>query len=466
MSTMQLTMMAALLTGVLPCVFADYYVAKNGQTPAGPYTSWSTAASNIQDAVNAAPTNGVVWVGAGRYTLPTNAVVYDGTNVVHIYKPLSLRSSNGVPGSAVIDGEGKYRGIAVNYPYDSANRFMIDGFTISNCCATNKGAGIILNCGAYTALVQNCLISDNRVVDSYARNAGGGGIHTYSTVFYIISNCTFRGNRVFHDLSTGGGGGVYMQNSSSLRTGTVGRIDNCLFESNTVWEGSGGGLQFFYYGVHEIRNTVIRGNMQTNSTGSAELGGGGIETTYNASVQMWNCLLYNNLAAAGQGGAIYNMKGGSSGMPLVMYNCNIVNNRTMYSGGAGGIECRLSSDSVVMYNSIVCSNASTTYTTTVDVKAYNTSFITNSCITSTNLGFAHVSSIGAGMVTNSPAFVDFAGNDFRLAPNSPCVNTGLNQVWMYTGADLEGKSRIDKFSGRVDMGCYEYLSRGLMFKVR
>jgi len=33
-----------------------------------------------------------------------------------------------------------------------------------------------------------------------------------------------------------------------------------------------------------------------------------------------------------------------------------------------------------------------------------------------------------------------------------------------TGAvDLDGHSRIDRFSGVVDMGCYEYLPQGFMF---
>ena len=68
----------------LPASRADYYAAQNGQTPAGPYTSWETAASNIQDAVNAAANNSTVWVGAGRYTVPTNAVFYTTTNVVYI----------------------------------------------------------------------------------------------------------------------------------------------------------------------------------------------------------------------------------------------------------------------------------------------------------------------------------------------------------------------------------------------
>ena len=30
---------------------------------------------------------------------------------------------------------------------------------------------------------------------------------------------------------------------------------------------------------------------------------------------------------------------------------------------------------------------------------------------------------------------------------------------------LDGRSRIDRFSGIVDMGCYEYLPQGAMYSV-
>ena len=438
-------------------IAADYYAAQNGQTPAGSYTSWATAASNIQNAVNAAPTNGVVWVGAGHYTVPTNAVVYKGTNVVHIYKPLTLRSSNGVSASTVIDGGGYYRGIAVDYAYSSTNRFLIDGFTVSNCSATNAGGGIIFNSGSYTAVVQNCLISDNKVVSPTVRTEGGGGIYTYSTLYYVISNCTFRGNRVFQNLVTGGGGGTYLINSSWGMAGNVGRIDNCLFESNSVFDGAGGGLLFFNSGVHELRNCVIRGNIVSNSVGSVSLGGGGIGHTYGATVQMWNCLVYNNFTTC-YGGGIYNMKGGTAGLPLIMYNCTVVSNRATGPGeSSGGVESRDMVDYIYMYNSIVCSNIGVGSSLDIRTKSNGRSFFTNCCITSTNFGWGqHITDFGGGIFTNSPAFVDFASQNFRLAPDSPCINTGTNQDWMINAVDLDGKSRIDVYNGIVDMGAYEY----------
>jgi len=51
----------------------------------------------------------------------------------------------------------------------------------------------------------------------------------------------------------------------------------------------------------------------------------------------------------------------------------------------------------------------------------------------------------------------------HLAQSSPCINSGTNEYWM--NLDLDGRSRIDRFSGMVDMGCYEYLPAGIMFSV-
>ena len=46
----------------LTSVHADHYVAQAGQTPSSPFESWGAAASNIQDAVNAAGTNATEYV--------------------------------------------------------------------------------------------------------------------------------------------------------------------------------------------------------------------------------------------------------------------------------------------------------------------------------------------------------------------------------------------------------------------
>ncbi len=68
--------------------------------------------------------------------------------------------------------------------------------------------------------------------------------------------------------------------------------------------------------------------------------------------------------------------------------------------------------------------------------------------------------------TNDPQFVSVAGKDFHLKSTSPCINTGTNQVWMNGATDLDGQRRKDPVYGIVDMGCYEYATKGTLFIIR
>ena len=57
---------------------------------------------------------------------------------------------------------------------------------------------------------------------------------------------------------------------------------------------------------------------------------------------------------------------------------------------------------------------------------------------------------GAG---KNPMFVNMAGMDFRLAPNSYAINHGSNQFLLPGLRDFDGNARI--YNGVVDMGAYE-----------
>ena len=60
---------------------------------------------------------------------------------------------------------------------------------------------------------------------------------------------------------------------------------------------------------------------------------------------------------------------------------------------------------------------------------------------------------GAGHVTADPLFVDLSVTNLRLQAGSPCINAGLNEGWMFTTVDLDGRVRI--LNNVVDMGAYE-----------
>jgi len=463
----------------------DHYAAQNGQTPGGNYASWETAASNIQDAVNAATTNDTVWVGAGRYTVPPNFTNYAGTNVVFINKPLTLRSSNGVPESTIIDGGGSNRGLAASYPFNSTNKFVVDGFTISNCLAITIGGGIFFDCpissgNAWTGVVQNCIIQGNTVVYGpgttnppipasggyIASGALGGAIgsHNRDSFFgLILSNCVFRDNLATNALapetSGGLGGAVYLASKGQKI------VSLCQFQNNRAYRGGGA---YLTGGRLTVDNSVISGNRV--GYGSQSFGGGFFIL---ASTTLRNCLMYGNNTYAGRGSALNMELYGSNGV-LELFNCTVVSNNgaAVYIRPIG--QAQGYSPSLHLVSSVVYSNS-----TDISLGASSggppdnySSYASNSCLGSTNsasimygpTNLLYFKGYSSGNITNNPRFVSYAAQDFRLSPGSPCVNMGFNQDWITNAVDLDGNQRLRY--GTVDMGAYELVYEGTEFRLR
>ncbi|MGA2177433.1 MAG: PKD domain-containing protein [Verrucomicrobiota bacterium] len=220
-----------------------YYVALSNSSPAAPFGSWATAATNIQEAVDATSV-------AGTLVLVTNGV-YQGA--VAVTKPVTLRSVNG-PGVTVINGGGTNECVYL------ANDAMIMGFTLTNGAA-NDGGGVW--CESTSAVLSNCVLSGNS-----AWNVGGGAYGG------TLNNCTLFGN------SAPNGGGV-----------ADSTLNNCALTGNTAsYSGYGGGAYSDGNQPCTLNNCTLTGN-------SADDGGGAADATLN------NCTLTGNSARADGGGA-------------------------------------------------------------------------------------------------------------------------------------------------------------------
>jgi hypothetical protein len=71
------------------------YVSLASGSPTPPYTSWSTAATNIQDAVDASSPGDEVVVTNGWYSVGGRAILGTMTNRVAVDRPVFLHSING-----------------------------------------------------------------------------------------------------------------------------------------------------------------------------------------------------------------------------------------------------------------------------------------------------------------------------------------------------------------------------------
>lgn len=165
---------------------AVLYVGLNSTNPTPPYADWSTAATNIQDAVDAASAGDLILVTNGLYQFGGRPASPDVlTNRVVVNKAVTVQSVNGpattmIRGFKIVNLSGN-ASLAVRCVY-LANNALLYGFTLTNGC-TGGGTGADFNdshgAGVFcetNAMVSNCVITANN-----SFNEGGGA---YQGHFY------------------------------------------------------------------------------------------------------------------------------------------------------------------------------------------------------------------------------------------------------------------------------------------
>ncbi|MBI3415421.1 MAG: PKD domain-containing protein, partial [Verrucomicrobia bacterium] len=296
-----------------------HYVAVSSANPVSPYSSWATAANNIQDAVDAASV-------AGALVLVTNGVYKTGgrvgseaeasTNRVAVTKALMVRSINGAVVTVIQGyrdpnsnfGEGGVRCVYL------ANGAALVGFTLTNGAA-EYGGGVW--CESASATVSNCVLSGNLAY--LGGGATGGTLH----------NCRLSGNS-----STYGG------------AASGGTLDNCALTANSALDGGGassctlnncelsGNKSSFGGGAvgSTLINCTFSGNLATN-------GGGGASGCW-----LTNCIVYNNSAPNGDNYSDESFLSYSCTTPLPTNGIGNLTNAPLFLDQAGG-NLRLQSNS-------------------------------------------------------------------------------------------------------------------------
>ena len=226
-----------------------HYVDVNSTNATPPYTNWTTAATNIQDAVDAAV--------AGDEILVTNGVY----SPVYVRKPLSLRSING-PQFTTVHGGGSCVYLT--------NNATLSGFTLTNGYGP---AGCGVNCASTNAVVSNCVITGNRAsvtVSSSFSIYGGGAIGGTLNNCTLISNsisATLYQNSSYSTVAVGGGGAAFCTlNNCTLSGNSASAVSYDPNQAGSYALAQGGGA--FYC---TLNNCALGGN----SVGARPLVGNG-----------------------------------------------------------------------------------------------------------------------------------------------------------------------------------------------
>jgi hypothetical protein len=291
------------------------YVNLNNPSPVSPYTDWTTAATNIQNAVDVATDGDQILVTNGTYNTG-GRVISAGvlTNRVAVTKPVTVQSVNG-PAVTKIQGnilvaDNTNSGIRCVYLTNGA---VLSGFTLFDgndvvlpffIIPPNISGGAVW-CESGSAMVSNCILSGN-----YAFHDGGGAYrgtllnctlannvtksNGAGAAYCTLSNCTITNNQA----GPFGGGVVYST------------LNNCLVVSNTAHYGGGAAYC-------ALSNCTVANN------GAIMTGGGTYQCTN------YNCIIHYNSRWLITGNVTNNYSGGEfnycSTLPLPSGPGNLTN---------------------------------------------------------------------------------------------------------------------------------------------
>ncbi len=467
--------------------------------------SWVNAFTDLQSALSAAVAGDDVWVAAGTYVPSALTKVGDARSAtfslksgVDVYGGFSgdekwLKERGSDAGLTVLSGDlgtdGRtYRVLTATEvtgavldcfsitagKADGAGITMGGGlysnksaFTISNCIfhdnmAKDAGGGLFNYQGALT--ITGCLFEDNQAgSDSYWWGKGGGlcnsGNYSLAEMPTVITGCTFRDNHAYTSgsASFSGGGGMGNFTASPI-------IERCTFDGN--WGSFGGGMYNYaswptvtgcLFKVNEafhgagmlndasavtISDCVFNGNCATEAGAGIYYDGGRVNIRSSTFYKNGEPGTTRYTHRTYYGGAIYMREIYSLSICNVVFSCNAVR----YDGGA--VEDSLDSSRFPLFaNCLFYGNTSLERPANGDLCGI--------AVDATNI------------FGSDPLLVDPDGGDFRLAYDSPCIDTGYygrhgNVVWTPVGTnDFYGDKRVRDGDADgtpiVDIGATEYI---------
>ena len=356
------------------------YVSVNNPNPVAPYLTWDTAATNIQDAVDAAVPGGTVWVTNGIYDTGGRVVFGLLTNRVALTKPITVRSVNGASVTA-IEGMPTIGDSAVRCVY-LTNGATLVGFTLTNGATRSDGdytremSGGGALCESTSAVLSNC------VVNASAATIAGGGVYQGT-----LEGCVLSSNAVTY-FGNGAGGGA----DSAVLIG-------CVLSNNLSYYGGGAENS-------TLRNCTLTGNFTYVDSDYTANGGGA------SGCSLAGCVISGNSSITG---------GGASGSTLV--NCTVTFNFAFgangWTGFGGGVDFCVLTNCIVLYNNAPSGS---------NYSGDSTLFYCDTMPMPAN---------GANNITSDPLFAD----SVHISAVSPC--RGAGSAAATSGVDIDGDAWLN-----------------------
>lgn len=302
----------------------------------GPYDgkAWSTAFSDLQDALSTAQPNTEIWVATGVYTPDSDT----GDRMASFHLKNGVRLFGGFSGTeervyerdpkknqTILSGDlkGDDEPDFANYDENSYHvvtsirtepNAVLDGFIISggNASGPKEGyyryGGGMYNSGQASPTLIDCIFRYNFAVE------WGGGICDYGGERMTLTDCEFIGNS-----SQGYGGAMYSWGN------TRSTFTNCIFRGNSAAEGGGAIGNQCHPPIFPINliKCMFRDNSAKNGGGMYNNGG---------NVTLTDCQFVHN-SALGSGGGVHN----SGETFMRMLNCRFENNSSESGGGMSNL---------------------------------------------------------------------------------------------------------------------------------
>ena len=375
-------------------------------------TNWSSAYTDLQDALAVATPGDSIWVAAGTYT-PGSArtatfQLRDGVTILGGFAgtetDVGARNPDPTTNGTILsgdvngddatggnNGENSYHVTTASGTDASA---VLDGFTITagnanvNSGTTGFGAGMYDSGGSPT--LRNLRILGNSAV------LEGGGMYTTAGAAPTLSAVAFDSNSTFND-----GGGM-------ANDGSAPSITNSTFTGNTAGT-YGGGLYDIGNSSPTLTDVAFTGNSSLHGGGMADLGG---------STSTLRAVTFTANSATGRGGGMINEAGGDG----VLVDVTFIANAANFGGGLGINGGNLKVENAKFLGDTARSSGGGVYVTSSSPFFLNTLFSGNTALPGSD-------GTGGGMSTSTDAVVTLANATFSgnsAAGAGTALNNGNN----------------------------------------